>query len=156
MTTCQGEDRGTRIMTALEQARPAVLLLYQPASLTALVRAVKGLTQNQVASMFTCAQHSTEVQEWFDENVSHTYGEIMASLDAVQSAGFASFVIDGDAVVFRLEYEIIRGSHKVTRRKQGADIKVRGELGVIVENPSVVSNQHLPAGICERCNFPRK
>lgn len=120
----QGEDRGTRIMTALEQARPAVLLLHQPISLSSLVRSIKGLTQHHVASMFTCAQHSTEIQEWFDENVSHTYGEVMASLDAVQSNGIATFVVEGDSVVFRLQYEIVRGSQKISRKKQGSEIKV--------------------------------
>ena len=85
----QGESYDEEVLTALMDSRPVMTLFKEPASLTDLVRSVGECTLPSVQKLDLVQKNLTQIQDWFDDNVSHTYGEIIGQLNAIMEAGKA-------------------------------------------------------------------
>ena len=99
----QGESYDGEILNALEPARATFLRMKDPATLTQFVESVRTLTPQQLLQLETVGKNFSTIQDWFDDKVSHTYGEIMNKLEAIMAKGTASFPLTKDSSVIKLE-----------------------------------------------------
>ncbi len=109
----QGESFGDDLLTQLIQAQPLIEPFVSPSSLTELVNALSGLAdadmraaaqpgavepaqagarRNYLHCLSTVEASMVTIQEWFDDNSSQTFADILKSLEAMLGQGMVVFM----------------------------------------------------------------
>ena len=136
----QGESYDEEVLTALAESRNVMMLFLQPPSLTELVcsiRDCKLLTSLQRLNLVE--KNFSHIQDWFDDNVSHTTGEIISQLDAIMNKGrglirtVAKAGNNGEAVIsLEIQFTVTKHSREVTRVMTEDQLAVRVMLCLCV------------------------
>ena len=88
--SAQGESYDEHVLSALMRSRPIMFVFMHPSStatLTDLVRAIGELKLDSLQDLDIVEKNLSQIQDWFDDNVAHTYGEIISQLNAIMTDG---------------------------------------------------------------------
>jgi hypothetical protein len=85
----QGESYDEEVLLALMESVPVMVMFRAPESLTALVSTIGQCQLPSLRRLNMVEKCLSQIQDWFDDNVSHTFGEVIAQLKAVMNDGRA-------------------------------------------------------------------
>jgi len=73
------------------ESRPAMVLFRSPASLTDLVTSIQAFDLPSMDKLRVVGDSLSQIQDWFDDNLAHTLGEVKRKLAAIMTQGTAVF-----------------------------------------------------------------
>ncbi len=117
----QGESYDEEVLNALMKSRPVMVLFRSPRSLTELVTSIQAYNLPSLQYLDVVERSLSQIQDWFDDNLSHTFGEIMRKLPAIMSDGKAVFLTGSTIVdqkpgaVLEIHYTGFKHSREVSQ-----------------------------------------
>ena len=110
MSVSQGEPYDGEVMNALHASHTTILAFMNPPSLTEFVRTIASLDEAKLKHMDLVSRNMRQIRDWFDNNVSHTYGEIIGKLYAIMTGGLGCFRTTSSGVSLDITFSSSTGS----------------------------------------------
>jgi hypothetical protein len=101
----QGEPYDGEVMNALHTSHTTILGFMNPPSLTDFVRLVGSLDETKLKYLDMVSKNMRQIRDWFDNNVSHTYGEIIGKLNAIMGGGHGCLRLTPSGVRLEIEFK---------------------------------------------------
>jgi len=120
----QGQSYDGEVLSALMESHHSLDPFLSPDSFSTLVCSIKDFDAASLTRLKLVEENLSHIQDWFDDNVSNTYGEVITELKSIMDGGRA--VIKTDTVLgatLSVEFSVTRQTRVTHRVKTEAQLR---------------------------------